>query len=1137
MKILTELKNRSQIEQDSVKIDLKLYNLADDIERDARNHLKRVITVLPEFDIHDEKHSEKVIDNIQSFLGDTIQNLSSYELFLLHTSAFLHDCAMAPSEYEINVMKLTEGNKDFFTESYSIKHDLKSPLKYSVALKIINDNIIHLYKDFVFPSKWLFCNSTQTDFNEYLSILLIDYQNFRNGFAKELKMVKNIEEFKLINEFIRVDYIRTTHHTRIESYIKNLDIRFGNAFEQSSWGKKLAHDLAKICRAHGENPDLIDNLSNNSQYYGSSSANLQMVAIMLRLGDIVHFSFDRAPLSILSSKNFRSEYSFQEWAVKNSGANYSIENGIISYRAYCENPQTYFKLHQYIDWIEIEIQNYFKFQRKWNIEYVKNLNDKVDRTNISNDESKFLPRRGLGFSLNQKKILELLNGVGLYKDEFACLRELYQNSLDACRCMISKKKKIDIEAKGDIQFGVEENEVGKYIYCLDNGIGMNKDIIEKYLLNIGNSYYNSSDFYKEQSKWDGGFTPTSQFGIGILSCFMIGTKIEIVTKSEEGEYISCVISGIHENFYYIQPTISDKEKIINTGTLVKVYLNNKTSQQLEYSNLDKIGLLLLDGKNKSGINREISEIWQRHIYNYISNFISVIPENIEILVKLKDEQYIPIFSKPMNVLANKDILKIDLVEDEKELNDILLRYNGGDDAPTIRQIQENISTYPIKIERNGVWFTTFMNLPNENINFSFKKYNSLHFFLRNNGISIDGISIDDGKISQFEDYFTHRLINYDGHLDFAGELRPTISIDRKSIINYPKECEKSVEVISLEYIKQAIQITKEHIKNYSIVGNSQEFNLIWDYVLDRINFADILFINELSETEYGDIQNKELSNISGADISIKEFINSKKINLQNVYFDTLSLLSQKILLSKLISCDSINVANEFVELNMRKFTKNFISNNGYEFSDEKLVFRAENWNVFNKEYDLITGLFPIIPAKLFDNLGKFGVELISSKIKSIHNYSNGLLGVFSQSPILVHPKLGLYLGERGLNKRNTNIYNFDNKRSNISIFELNDRYNFRREKKAFVLMVYISPIILSQDEEKELQKYQDDADYIKGVKEGWSLLITSMDKENTVIVPGKTDREILVSKLSDDFWEEYNEFDFKFTDGTIMIKK
>jgi HSP90 family molecular chaperone len=60
-------------------------------------------------------------------------------------------------------------------------------------------------------------------------------------------------------------------------------------------------------------------------------------------------------------------------------------------------------------------------------------------------------------------------------------------------------------------------------------MGMDRHIIENYLLKIGKSYYNSADFkadifeYKKMSGKD--FTPISRYGIGILSCFILGDRI------------------------------------------------------------------------------------------------------------------------------------------------------------------------------------------------------------------------------------------------------------------------------------------------------------------------------------------------------------------------------------------------------------------------------------------------------------------------------------------------------------------------------------------------------------------------------------------------------------------------------------
>ena len=579
MTIIGELEKRSKNPSDSVKIELKLYNLADDLERKARNHLKRITNVLPEFDIHDEGHSQKVIINIEKLLAYNVEKLSTYELFLLQLSSFFHDCAMAPSDWELNVLKFTEGTDKFNVYDKSICHDLKEPFKITHAKNVIKENKKTFYGTFDGDVKrWLFSPSIEDELIDYLASMLIEYQNHRNGFAEQLRKVTNDNDFETLNTFIRTDYIRATHHIRIHTYVSNLESIFGSSFEQPAWGKRLAKDLALICRSHGEDISYLENFNTSAQYYGSESANLQLVAILLRLGDIIHFSYDRAPLELRTSRLFKSEFSFLQWALKNNGANYSIDNGKISFRAYCETPEIYFKLHDYLDWIEVEIQNYFKLERLWN-EYYKsflpNLHDKIERTNITNEEKVFLPKRGLSFSLNQKRIIELLMGVGLYKDKFASLRELYQNALDACRCMISEANAIQHKATGIIQFSIERVDEKVFLCCRDNGIGMTKDVIENYLLKIGNSYYKSSDFFKKQAEWGGSFTPTSQFGIGILSCFMLGNKIEIITKTKEGDFVSCAIDGPHENFYYKTTTATEKEMILESGTVVKVLLSDE----------------------------------------------------------------------------------------------------------------------------------------------------------------------------------------------------------------------------------------------------------------------------------------------------------------------------------------------------------------------------------------------------------------------------------------------------------------------------------------------------------------------------------------------------------------------------------
>ncbi len=244
MSIKQILESRNQ-----VQIDRDLSKLASNIECFAEGHLKRVLQVLTEFDIHDISHSRKVIENIELILGDEVLNsLSSFELFFLLTSSYLHDCAMAPAEWELNLMKMTEGCDNYFDDELSIKNDLKQPYSHQQALNLLDGVWSNLKVDL----GWDFCPDNESELKRELATLLIDYQKFRNGFKDALERVKSKGDFSRLNNQIRIDFIRCNHHIRIERYVKNLSGNFGLIIGQPTWGKKITTDLASICRSQGE---------------------------------------------------------------------------------------------------------------------------------------------------------------------------------------------------------------------------------------------------------------------------------------------------------------------------------------------------------------------------------------------------------------------------------------------------------------------------------------------------------------------------------------------------------------------------------------------------------------------------------------------------------------------------------------------------------------------------------------------------------------------------------------------------------------------------------------------------------------------------------------------------------------------
>ena len=84
-----------------------------------------------------------------------------------------------------------------------------------------------------------------------------------------------------------------------------------------------------------------------------------------------------------------------------------------------------------------------------------------------------------------------------------------------------------------------------------------------------------------------------------------------------------------------------------------------------------------------------------------------------------------------------------------------------------------------------------------------------------------------------------------------------------------------------------------------------------------------------------------------------------------------------------------------------------------------------------------------------------------------------------------------------------------------------------------MLYVFISPRALSEQEEKDLQRIeQEDPIYAEGIRHGWSLLMTGMKYQNAIIKPRIRKRDDMISELNEDFWNQYEDHEFYFTDGT-----
>ena len=186
------------------------------------------------------------------------------------------------------------------------------------------------------------------------------------------------------------------------------------------------------------------------------------------------------------------------------------------------------------------------------------------------------------FTLAQNEVRELLMGDELYGDPDLAIREMYQNALDACRYRKARLNFLGRSGKrsawkGKIVFRQGFDRGRQYVECEDNGIGMGTYEIESCFSRAGKRFADLPEFIEEQELWlqctpKIEMTPNSQFGIGVLSYFMIADEIEVITcrldrEGHPGKELSIRIPG-GGTLFRVQPT----GRTVDAGTRIRLYL-------------------------------------------------------------------------------------------------------------------------------------------------------------------------------------------------------------------------------------------------------------------------------------------------------------------------------------------------------------------------------------------------------------------------------------------------------------------------------------------------------------------------------------------------------------------------------------
>ncbi len=333
-------------------------------------------------------------------------------------------------------------------------------------------------------------------------------------------------ESRTVTEEMLRKYIRENHSRRISEQLPH---EWPDALTRRGIHRET---LIRVCESHGESlSELLDRIP-------LADCDLNLCVVLLRLADLLDYDAARAPESLFRHLGLdhpeteEQKISREEWNKNRSGWFGEIREGMIPYTARFADPQTEHEVMGYLAWLrsELILCNEFlsRFSKRWQgLELPYRVVENVERVGYEAGD--------FHLTMDQDRILELLTGENLYSDPGVFVRELLQNAIDA----VLTRRRLDPgfgEKGGKIVVHTwMDNEGYGWFRIEDDGIGMDEHIVKDYFLKVGRSYY-TSDEYKAamiHKVRDTDFTPTSRFGIGILSCFMSdpdNNRLEVVTR-------------------------------------------------------------------------------------------------------------------------------------------------------------------------------------------------------------------------------------------------------------------------------------------------------------------------------------------------------------------------------------------------------------------------------------------------------------------------------------------------------------------------------------------------------------------------------------------------------------------------------
>lgn len=506
---------------DSVKELLSLWVL---LKKKLEEELSNSKNVFVNFSLHDSSHSRSILHAIERFLGERrIELLSATDTFMLLVCAYTHDYGMAQAYNKIYNILGSDEFKKFLQDTGQRLESLENEDATAVQnlLEYLNDNkkILSLQE-------------------MYYSIML----------AIQL-------------------YIRPMHWKGVIGIRQEFECVFYGHIKERFFGG--TEGIIELCMCHGQTMKELLALPQYADGIVGDDYHPRFVAAMLRLGDLLDLDNGRFPSwfvrEVQKEDSIIPKLSKLHYRKHEAISHLLITDKKIEITARCDSEKDGYEVAEVVsDWTNWLEEECGQMVAHWNDIAQPDFGAPPSNIEIKiyvNGMPYTTSDKKMQMQMSQERVMKLLEGTSIYRNQYVGIREIIQNAVDASLIQMwndivqhrylsygldkdvvkngldildmFKGNRHEIFGKYDILVEVIKDESVDpkrvYVVVKDKGVGITPKEIQ-YIADIGSSKEKNQrikDMMYGMPKW---MKPAGLFGIGLQSVFQLTDCIEFYTR-------------------------------------------------------------------------------------------------------------------------------------------------------------------------------------------------------------------------------------------------------------------------------------------------------------------------------------------------------------------------------------------------------------------------------------------------------------------------------------------------------------------------------------------------------------------------------------------------------------------------------